>query len=116
VKRPCLDCGVPTENSRCLSCGSRFESVRNARETVLRSAGLRAHRHQYSGEYRRRAAEVRANASVCWLCGEGWRRDDPWQADHVIPGNSYSELRAAHRSCNVKRANQGRSSKNQNGR
>jgi 5-methylcytosine-specific restriction endonuclease McrA len=44
---------------------------------------------------------------VCWLCGEGARAGDPWEADHVIPAESGStaELRAAHRTCNRKRSN-----------
>jgi hypothetical protein len=45
---------------------------------------------------------------VCWLCGEGARPNDPWQADHVDPGNHHSQLLGAHRSCNIGRANKGR--------
>jgi rubredoxin len=46
---------------------------------------------------------------VCWICGKGYDPADPWQADHVLPGNPLSELRGAHRSCNIGRANKARS-------
>jgi hypothetical protein len=70
-------------------------------------AGTRNREH-YRGDYQRRAKFVRSTAIVCWLCGEGWRSDDPWQADHIEPGNPSSELAAAHRSCNIARSNQSR--------
>jgi hypothetical protein len=62
----------------------------------------------YSGDYAKKAAEVRATTHVCWICGEGWRADDPWQADHVDAGNPFSQLLGAHRSCNISRANKAR--------
>lgn len=92
IKRACLDCRELSENgSRCVSC--------DARRGAARAAG-RAH---YRGDYRKRAAEVRANATICWLCGNGARIDDPWTADHVEPGNPDSVLLPAHRSCNSAR-------------
>jgi hypothetical protein len=39
------------------------------------------------------------------LCGGGARPNDPWQADHVIPGDADSPLAPAHRSCNAARGN-----------
>jgi len=63
---------------------------------------------------------VRENTTVCWICGEGAREGDPWQADHVVPRSlvtdaptgvqegtpdaNISGLLGAHRSCNIKRA------------
>jgi hypothetical protein len=86
---------------------TRFERQRNRTASLRRSSGAGAAR-PYDGDYRKRAAEVRATTTVCWLCGEGWRAGDPWQADHVEAGNRYSELRGAHRSCNIGRANRSR--------
>lgn len=60
---------------------------------------------QYAGDYRRRAKAIRDHAEFCWLCGGGAREDDPWQADHVIPGDPNSPLAPAHRSCNASRGN-----------
>lgn len=95
-RRPCLtpDCpNLTNRGPRCTTCERDYQRRRNA------------NRPQYAGSHDRRAAEVRANATVCWLCGEGPRPDDPWQADHVIPADPRSELRPAHRSCNARRGN-----------
>lgn len=108
VKQPCLQCGVPCEGARCAKHRGMYEVARQRRQQAVRSSGGGAAR-PYRGDYARRAAEVRASTVLCWLCGEGWRADDPWQADHVTPGDPLSELRGAHRSCNVGRANRGRS-------
>ena len=100
-KRPCLDCGQLTTNkSRCDEHQKRIDDLMNARRSqVKRATG------QYSGDYRKRAKEVRDTATVCHLCGEGPRVNDPWQADHIIPSDPYSPLAAAHRSCNARRGN-----------
>ena len=96
VKRPCLGCGVLTgDGSYCQPCAAEMERVRS-RE--------RGPRH-YTGDYRKRAKEVRENAEACWLCGEGARSDDPWTADHLVPGEPTSPLLPAHRSCNSRRGN-----------
>lgn len=91
--RPCLNCGRPTPQTRCSECEARKQTLRNARRT------------HYHGDYRRRARQVRTEAERCWLCGDGPRPDDPWQADHVTPGDPNSLLLPAHRSCNARRGN-----------
>lgn len=92
IMRPCLDCRELSSNgSRCARCAGKREAYRSAR---------RAH---YHGDYAKRAAEVRAAAVTCWLCGDGVRIDDPWTADHVQPGDPDSILMPAHRSCNSAR-------------
>ena len=92
IKRPCLDCRNLTENkSRCDSCESRRDSIRNAS------------RRHYAGDYAKRAAAVRAGAVTCWICGLPRIEGDPWTADHVLPGDPNSPLLPAHRSCNSRR-------------
>lgn len=81
VQRACLTCGTPTTRTRCPRCQY-------------------LHRH---GTYPRRAQQVRDTATLCWLCGRGPALDDPWEADHVDPADPLSELRASHRSCNLRR-------------
>jgi hypothetical protein len=81
VKRPCLGCGrIIASGSRCVACTTPM----------------------YRGDYAARARLVRDTATACWLCGEGYRTGDPWQADHVTASPD-SELRPAHRSCNARR-------------
>lgn len=96
VKRVCMACGTPsTEGSYCRDCALQRERIRS------RQRGTR----HYTGDYRRRAAAVRASATTCWICHEGAKLDDPWTADHVVPGDPASPLAAAHRSCNSRRGN-----------
>ena len=106
MKKPCLDCGRPTDGSRCQ------EHQRNFERGKTRARYLE-HKFKYGGEYRRRAAAVRATATRCHICGQGFRADDPWQADHIVQGQeggggADGPLAPAHRSCNIRRANQAR--------
>jgi len=97
LPRPCLDCGALSTKSRCETCNRELERRRSA---------ARPPRKHYAGDYRKRAKAVRESAGACWLCGDGPRPNDPWQADHVVPGDPASPLAAAHRSCNIRRANE----------
>jgi rubredoxin len=108
MRQPCLDCGRPSEGSRCPAHRQAHSLARNQRAQARRSRGEGAPR-PYDAEYRKQAAVVRATTVLCWICGKGYDPADPWQADHVLPGNPLSELRGAHRSCNIGRANKGRS-------
>lgn len=72
-----------------------------------------ANKPWHQGDYRKRAARVRALANAnpdtrCWRCGELARPGDPWQAGHVIDGQIGGELRAEHRSCNIEAGNEAR--------
>jgi len=96
ILRACIECGQLSAHTRCRRCASSREQRRYR------------NRPHYHGDYKRRAAEVRANAQVCWLCKQGPNPDDPWTADHLIPGDPDSPLMAAHRSCNSRRGAQHR--------
>lgn len=79
---------------RCDLCEAKHQSKRNK---------VRTH---YQGDYKQRAAWVRANATICHICGQGDRgAADPWTADHIYPGENDSLLLSAHRSCNSSRGN-----------
>lgn len=100
-KVPCLECGVLTSGrNRC----PQHQAIMDARHEAKRSE-VKRNTGQYSGEYRKRAKQVRETAVACHLCGKGAIMNDPWEADHLIPGDPYSPLAAAHRSCNQKRGN-----------
>ena len=92
--RRCLSCGQLTDSTRCRRCANAHVDTpaRRARKQAL-----------YGGDYRKRAALVRASTLTCWLCGGGARPLDPWQADHVRAGDPTSPLAGAHRSCNARR-------------
>lgn len=94
--RPCLKCGVLVRGSSL--CPTHQQEMQKAKD--LARVGKRSH---YSGNYRQRAKQVRAAATVCWICKQGYKPNDPFQADHVLPGQIDSPLLPAHRSCNIKR-------------
>jgi hypothetical protein len=97
IQRPCLVCRRLTTNiQRCELCQAAWQANRNKK------------RIHYQGDYASRAKRVRDTTLLCWLCGKGSNPDDPWQADHVTPGDPNSELRGAHRSCNASRGNRGK--------
>lgn len=99
--RPCLVCGTLSrghnrceEHRRVEARSDEAIAERNAKKKVL-----------YSSAYRKAAKAVRDAAVVCHICGKGADPADPWQADHLIPGDPASPLAAAHRSCNASRGN-----------
>jgi len=110
LKKPCIDCGAPTVGTRCPKHDEAHRGRVNATQTARRRA--RGGRPQYSGTWARQSRAIRDNATVCWLCGEGPRPDDPWQADHLYPaamtGGAPSPALPAHRSCNIARSNKAR--------
>jgi hypothetical protein len=112
VRNPCLDCGRPADATRCPVCTTRFERGRYRTHDAARKAN--GGRPQYAGGWRTYAAHVRATATSCWICGQGPKADDPFQADHIIPvskGGGEGAAAAAHRSCNIGRANKLRAGK-----
>ena len=97
IQRPCLNCNqLTTHGTRCPTCTTHTSTQRAAR---------RPPRPHYTGDYRRRAKQTRDNATHCWICGQGPRPGDPWQADHLYPADPNSPLLPAHRSCNAARGN-----------
>lgn len=100
-RQPCLECGALSRaGNRC----DAHQKAKDQREDVRKAARKRA-TGQYSGDYKKRARLIRDSAIICHICKLGFIPKDPWQADHLIPGNPDSPLAAAHRSCNAKRGN-----------
>ena len=103
--KPCIECGRLTLG------GTRCETHRLEREMIRealrpnRQRPNKPYRPHYTGDYVKRARQVRQNAQYCHLCHDGPRYNDPWTADHVIAGDPTSPLLAAHRSCNSRRGN-----------
>jgi hypothetical protein len=96
--KPCLDCGVLVRGgSRCPIHQAMWQSKVDAKRKPKRT--------HYDSKYKRDSKIVRDNAIECWLCGQGYRPDDPWTADHLFPGVIDSPLLPAHRSCNSSRGN-----------
>jgi 5-methylcytosine-specific restriction endonuclease McrA len=60
--------------------------------------------------YRKARATILSRAFLCAICGQPEYADDRFEADHIVPvsrgGSDHpSNLRAAHRSCNLERGN-----------
>ena len=97
-KRPCLDCGVLTDKgNRCPTHQGIYQAKLDERR--------KPNRKHYSGDYYKRSKQVRESATVCWICKQGYKQDDPFTADHYLPGIPESPLLPAHRSCNSRRGN-----------
>jgi hypothetical protein len=99
--KPCLSCGKLSLNNYCDGCAK-------AREKQRDSDPIRVERKRrlYGPNYRRLAPIVKANATQCHICKEGYKADDPWEADHLDPTlGDQSPLAPAHRTCNQARGN-----------
>ena len=105
MMKPCIDCGTPANGTRCPTHQAQRQQILQQGQNVRRANT--PGRSKYGGAYAKGAMGVRANATVCWLCGAGPQPDDPWQADHIIQSNRAGEgrggLAPAHRSCNIRR-------------
>lgn len=103
LPQPCLDCGQLTiKGNRCEAHQKQRNQVHDAKRAAVKKAT-----GQYSGGYQTKARKVRETAVACWICGEGYRPHDPWQADHVNPAEhgANAVLLPAHASCNQSRGN-----------
>jgi uncharacterized C2H2 Zn-finger protein len=103
--KPCLDCGALTKKTRCPSCEKGYQAKKE-REGGYQRKARKA--HLYGPGYTQRAKQVRANATVCHICGGGGREGSAWvwEADHLYPELGFqSPLAPAHRVCNQKRGN-----------
>lgn len=100
VRKPCLDCGKPSEGTRCPDC------QRPVDRSKLRSK--RTRRPQVHGETERRAAVVAAHRRTHGAWCPGWGRppheSDDLTADHPhavgAGGDERQELTVLCRSCN----------------
>lgn len=97
-KKPCLDCGKLSYESRCEVHTRKMQQLKDIRTAEKKKV-------LYNSHYRKQAKAVRATAIVCHICGDGARANDPWQADHINATDPNSPLAAAHRSCNARRGN-----------
>lgn len=99
--KPCLNCGELGLNNYCDVCAKAIARRRDADPIrVARKKTL------YGPNYRRLAPIVKANATQCHICGEGYKPGDPWEADHIDPTlGDNSPLAPAHRGCNQRRGN-----------
>jgi len=99
---PCLDCGrLSKAGTRCEACQATRAAYRQARQETEERKEKKKNLYNYP--YRQRAKVVRDNATHCHICKEGFRPNDPFEADHLLPGDPDSPLAAAHRSCNQRR-------------
>jgi 5-methylcytosine-specific restriction endonuclease McrA len=95
---PCLECGRPTSPGP--RCPEHTRPKQRPRDRTRRAAGW------YEASYRRLRAQVLAEETTCWLCGDPpTGDDDPLVCDHVTPlsqggTNVRENLHAAHKSCN----------------
>jgi hypothetical protein len=99
--KPCIRCGKLSINNLCDVHLAQVKAAQNAR-----GAARKSQTNQYGGAYKRLAKIIRDTAQTCHICGQGYKPNDPFEADHLEPGSevySLSQLAPAHRSCNISR-------------
>lgn len=97
--RPCMKCGTLTRGQN--YCDDHRPAEYRKPEKIAERNEKK--KKLYSPAYRKAAKAVREAAVACHICGKGANPHDPWQADHLIPGDPLSPLAPAHRSCNASR-------------
>lgn len=108
-KQPCLVCGQLTDgDSRCAVHQEAFRQQRNKRLDSLERSEKK--RKRYSSTYHKRAKRLRELAriqpTVCYICKQTIRGDQPVQADHIYPElDDLSPLAPVHARCNQSRGN-----------
>jgi hypothetical protein len=96
--KPCLGCGVLIRGAS--YCGPCQPPKRRTPQYLAKKRNL------YGGTYKARAAQVRAESTHCYLCGQPFKEGEPIQADHLYPQlGSDSPLGAAHPVCNREKSN-----------
>lgn len=102
--KPCTVCGELSPETLCPT--HRAEKNRRIQQTRDNNPNRIARKKElYNPTYRRISKAIREAGGVCHLCGKGALPGDPWQTDHIEPGNPNSPLALAHRSCNASRGN-----------
>lgn len=91
MSRACAVCGRPTTAGNQRRCPQHQLPPRDR-----------------SRSYRQHAAELKATALACAICGGRETPDDPFVVDHRIPRSAggtddRSNLQVAHRSCNARK-------------
>ena len=105
MKKPCLDCGIPSPQSRCASC-----SEKRLIANPPRFRGTTTQRG-YGAEWQRvRRLILDRDRWICYLCNKKLSGSDA-TVDHIIPlsinkdlGLDPSNLAACCRSCNSKKS------------
>ncbi|HEY3118299.1 MAG TPA: HNH endonuclease signature motif containing protein [Chloroflexota bacterium] len=100
---------------QCLTYGCLYPAVAG-RSRCSRCGPSNPARHgpnPYGYAHQKDAARVVTPGARCWICGGLASPTDPLQADHVIPLSmggqaTLSNLRPAHRSCNIRKGGRNR--------
>ena len=98
--------GSRSTGYKCRDCANEIQRRKRARRGSTTQRGLGA-------EHQRLGKQVLREESLCWLCGEPARPNDPLEVDHVIPrseggATTRENLHTAHRSCNRSRGGRAR--------
>lgn len=107
MKKPCLQCGVPSNTSTCPACFEKLPT-RPRNESALKPS---ASQRGYDGQWRKVArAVLERDRWACQICGVQLVGKNA-TVDHMIPLSiaphlrlDMTNLRAACRSCNSRRA------------
>ena len=111
-KKPCLECGALSYETRCPTHLAQYQARRSERfQSISRKEKKK---FLYSADYQRRAKPLRETATHCYLCGEPFTDRTQIQIDHCFPSmasthlaTSYAHesLAPSHATCNRAKSN-----------
>jgi HNH endonuclease len=95
-KRPCLDCGEPTQGSRCARCRAVQDRARDAVRGNTTQRGLGAEHQRQVAELKREAGPL----SYCPRCGRAITKANPITGQHVVP-RAHGGTKATELECKI---------------
>lgn len=105
MNKPCLDCGVPNPNSRCVQCAAVRE------QNKIRNRATAFERGYDKAWYKVRNKVLARDKWICYMCNKKLIGSDA-TVDHIIPITKDPSLRldetnlaACCRQCNSKKQN-----------
>ena len=117
TKRPCLNSECRRlftpdvrRPSYCADCYSKHYQLRKQQQVPRKDTRKKGRTIYDDTKYRQFRTELLSMATHCAICKGAKSNEDPFQVDHIFPvskggTNEPNNLRAVHRSCNIRKKN-----------
>ena len=102
-KKPCLECGALSYETRCPTHLAQYQARRSERFQSINRKEKK--KFLYSADYQRRAKPIRETATHCYLCGQPFTDRSQIQIDHCFSSRADTPLAPTHATCNREKSN-----------